>query len=163
MAVCEAGRSLVAPPLIAHKFVVSGRKPPDRDSVSASPDLPFADTFPTQFAAPTVRAGGRGSCHTEVATCSTSLSGRIPSPTVTPANASSPCDVRTTCTWCRSSSTCPTRFSARSPDQPASRAQPGYRRRRWRRPREWRPQEVTRCRTYPRRRRDPPAGVPILS
>ena len=80
MAVCEAGRSLVAPPRIAHKSVVSGRKPPDRDSVSASPDLPFADTFPTQFAAPTVRAGARGSSDTEVATCSTSLSARIPSP-----------------------------------------------------------------------------------
>jgi hypothetical protein len=38
-------------------------KPPDRDSVLACPDLPFADRITAQFAAPAARAAPRGFWH----------------------------------------------------------------------------------------------------
>jgi hypothetical protein len=40
---------------IARNLAVSDRKPPDRDSVPACPDLPFVDALTAQFA--TVNAG----------------------------------------------------------------------------------------------------------
>jgi hypothetical protein len=44
---------------IGPNLAVSGRKPPDRDSVTSCPDLPFADRLTAQFAAP----AEYGVCH----------------------------------------------------------------------------------------------------